>query len=349
MDSALTVPLAVSVVVPAYNAAPCLPECLDALNAQSLGRDHYEVIVVDDGSRDETGEIALRHGARLVQQANAGQAAARNHGVAEARAEIVAFTDADCVPARTWLSEQIAVFSDEQIVATKGAYRTRQRSIAARFAQVEYEERYERMSRAPYIDFVDTYAAAYRRAIFLENGGFDTSFPGDSSGEDQELSFRLAEQGRKMIFVPSAIVYHRHPPTVAAYYRRKYKTGYWKALVLRLHPQKAVHDTHTPPSLKVQMGVVALAVPALALGALLGHGALALAATLVVLCAVYAPFIVKAWRKDRAVALASPLMLTMRALALGTGLAMGIWDALRQGGPLMARRRNKGATGGKHD
>lgn len=326
-----------SVIVPAYNAAATLGDCLAAINSQTLPRAHYEVIVVDDGSRDDTGDIARQHGAHVVRQENAGQAAARNRGVQDAQGEIVAFTDADCAPAPQWLAELVAPFADSSIAGSKGAYRTRQRSLAARFAQVEYEERYQRMSRLRYIDFVDTYSAAYRRAVFVENGGFDASFPGDASGEDQELSFRLSERGYKLVFAPQAIVYHRHPPTLAAYFRRKYKTGYWKALVLRLHPQKAVHDTHTPQMLKLQMLVVAAALPVLALAALAGLLLPAAALVLLALAVVYAPFCALAWRKDRAVAVAAPFMLTVRAVALGVGLLRGIVDALREGGPLVAR------------
>jgi GT2 family glycosyltransferase len=326
-----------SVIVPAYNAAATLGACLAALDAQTLAREQFEVIVVDDGSTDATAQIALDHGARLVRQPNQGQAAARNHGVAEAQGEIVAFTDADCAPAPEWLAELVSAFADPSIVGSKGVYRTRQRSLAARFAQIEYEERYEGMARARFIDFVDTYSAAYRRSVFVENGGFDTSFPGDSSGEDQEFSFRLSERGYTMLFVAGAAVYHRHPPTVAAYYRRKYKTGYWKALVLRLHPQKAVHDTHTPALLKVQMGLLAISLPVICVGALSGMGAWALPLMAAVLGLSYAPFTGKAWRKDKAIAAVAPLMLTVRAVALGTGLLRGLWDSWRKSGALGER------------
>jgi cellulose synthase/poly-beta-1,6-N-acetylglucosamine synthase-like glycosyltransferase len=337
-----------TVIIPAYNAATTLGECLSALNAQTVERDRYEVIVVDDGSHDATSDVAAEHGARLVRQQNAGQAAARNHGVQDAQGAIVAFTDADCAPAPTWLAEMVAPFADAGIAGTKGVYRTRQRSLAARFAQIEYEERYAHMRRVRYIDFVDTYAAAYRRNVFLDNGGFDTSFPGDSSGEDQELSFRLAERGYKMVFVPSAIVFHRHPPTVAAYARRKYKTGYWKALVLRLHPRKAVRDTHTPASLKAQMALVALTLPVIVIGAALGLVLPFVVVMAILLAASYAPFTIQAWRKDRAVGLVSPFLLTVRAVALGTGLLMGIGDAGRRAGPLVSRLPPRNAAGRGH-
>ncbi len=337
-----------SVIVPAYNAASTIGDCLAALMLQSIPRERYEVIVVDDGSTDSSADIAAQHGARVVRQANQGQAAARNHGVAEALGSIIFFTDADCEPTPRWLADLSAPFADAAIAGDKGAYRTRQRSLAARFVQLEYEERYEHMSRARYIDFVDTYSAAYRRDVFLQNGGFDTSFPGDSSGEDQEFSFRLSERGYKMLFVPTAIVYHRHPSTVAAYIRRKFKTGYWKALVLRLHPEKAVRDTHTPGSLKLQMAVVAATLPVLLGGALLHIFWPAALVMAVLLAGVFAEFTVKACTRDTMVGLVAPFMLTIRAIALGSGLMMGLWDAVRQGGPLMAHVPRHRSRDDKH-
>lgn len=338
----------VSVIVPAYNSAATLGDCLAALNEQTVGRKRYDIIVIDDGSTDATAAVAAEHGARVLRQSNQGAAAARNRGVEEASGAIVAFTDADCVPARTWLAELIAPFADPEIAGTKGAYRTRQSALVARFVQIEYEERYELMSQARYIDFVDTYSAAYRRDVFLRNDGFNTAFAG-ASDEDQEFSFRLAERGYKMVFVPSAIVYHRHPAGVSAYARRKHKTGYWKALVLRLHPEKAVRDTHTPGSLKVQIGVVALSLPLLVLAALLGRLWLGLLAAAALLAASFARFAITAWRKDRAVGLATPALLVVRAVALGSGLLMGFVDAARNGGAVAERTPAREKTDAKRE
>jgi len=325
-----------SVIVPAYNAASTLGECLAALQAQTMPRERYEIIVVDDGSTDATAQVAEASGVRVLRQANQGPAVARNLGVQQAQGAIILFTDADCVPDPAWLAEMVAPFAGAGIAGSKGVYRTRQPGLVPRFVQVEYQERYDQMERARTIDFVDTYAAAYRRAVFLQQGGFDTSFP-TASVEDQELSFRLAEQGYKMVFVPDALVFHRHPPTLAAYLRRKYKTAYWKALVLRLHPEKAVRDSHTPGSLKVQMGLVCAFVPALILGAAVGVLWPVLLVMLLLLAGSFAPFVVKAWRRDVGAALVSPVLLTARAVALSIGLARGIWDAIRRRGPLSAR------------
>ena len=93
-----------------------------------------------------------------------------------------------------------------------------------RFVQCEYEERYERMAKLKQIDFIDTYSAAYRKSIFLENGGFDPRFPVPSV-EDQEFSFRLARKGYQLAFQPAAKVYHSHDLNLWQYVHRKWGIG----------------------------------------------------------------------------------------------------------------------------
>ena len=116
-------------------------------------------------------------GVRLITQANAGPAAARNRGVLEAQGTIILFTDDDCVPMPDWLDVMLRPFQDPDVVGVKGVYRTRQKRLMARFVQLEYEDRYRLMAGLPFIDFIDTYSAAFRRDRFLEISGYDTSFP----------------------------------------------------------------------------------------------------------------------------------------------------------------------------
>ena len=85
-------------------------------------------------------------------------------------------------------------FHDPEVIGVKGVYRTRQKSVIARFVQIEYEDRYRLMAGLPSIDFVDTYSAAFRRERFLEMSGYDTSFP-VACAEDVELSYRMSARG----------------------------------------------------------------------------------------------------------------------------------------------------------
>jgi len=320
-----------STVLPVYNGAETLPECLQALLAQTLPVDQYQVIVVDDGSTDDTAEVARSFGVQVISQPNAGPAAARNRGAQAAQGDILLFTDADCIPAPDWVERMAAAFTEPNVVGTKGVYRTRQRELVARFVQAEYEDRYDRMRTLEPIDFVDTYSAGYRRDVFLAFGGFDTSFP-TASVEDQEFSFRLAEAGHRLVFVPDAQVFHTHDRTPGEYARRKFWIGYWKVRVMLEHPDKLVRDSHTPQVLKLQMGLAALGALLVVGSVLTSAGsvepgwwlALAGLAAWAALLVSGLPFLIKLLRRDPAVMLVAPLLLFVRAWALGLGFLVGL-------------------------
>jgi cellulose synthase/poly-beta-1,6-N-acetylglucosamine synthase-like glycosyltransferase len=315
----------ISIVIPAHNAGQTIQRCLDGLECQTVPRDFYEIIVVDDGSSDNTyAQVMTYKNVRLFKQQYSGPSAARNLGIQHARGEIVLFTDADCVPVQDWIECMVAPFQEEEVVGVKGTYLTRQREVVSRFVQLEFEEKYERMAREKYIDFIDTYSAGYRKSILVTNNGFDPSFP-VASAEDQELSFRLARQGYKMVFVANAIVYHlEHPRDLRTYWRKKFNIGYWKVLVHKYHPDKLLRDSHTPQILKLQIlliGSICIFIP-LGFLWLIPRWLIGIMGFLFMLSTI--PFVVKAWSKDTAVALVSPSLLFIRAFALGSGFAVGL-------------------------
>ena len=216
------------------------------------------------------------------------------------------------------------------MVGVKGTYRTRQTSLVARFVQLEYEDKYDRMARQPRIDFIDTYAAGYRRDVIAALGGFN---PVLRYTEDQELSYRVAAAGGDMRFLPAAQVYHHHAATLAAYARKKFHIGTWKVAVHTAHPGALVRDSHTPQSQKLQMGLAG-GIVATGLGGLIWRPLWRVAGPgLGVFAASALPFTWKALRRDPAVGLVAPALLAVRALALGCGFA---WGLIRAGGPLAA-------------
>lgn len=313
----------VSVIIPAHNAGATISACIRALQAQQDVPHPYEIIVVDDGSSDATPELAQQSSVRLLRsQERRGAAAARNLGIQVARGDIVCFTDADCAPQPEWLAQLIDPLQrNPQIAGAKGIYATRQQEIVARFVQIEYEDKYDRLRKQPRIDFIDTYSAAYRRQVLLDNGGFDERI---FFVEDQELSFRLAARGYQMIFQPSAVVYHHHSDSIARYFRKKFMIGYWKAQIIRRFPDRAIKDSHTPQVLKAQIVLLAMALVAAATAIILPASGLFLAGILLIFFLTMVPFLRKAWPKDREVTLAAPLLLAIRAVALGLGYAWGM-------------------------
>jgi len=163
--------LKVSVIVPVNNSSDLITECIQALEQQSFPQNHYEIIIVDDGSTDNTIEVVKAFtNVRVISIVHGGPAAAINAGANAAVGEIIAFTDSDCVPTPTWLEKITEPFSNKDTIGVKGTYRTHQKLLVSRFVQLEYQYKYKRMARLSSIDFIDTYSAAYRRNVFLKTG-----------------------------------------------------------------------------------------------------------------------------------------------------------------------------------
>ncbi|HZW80951.1 MAG TPA: glycosyltransferase [Candidatus Deferrimicrobiaceae bacterium] len=319
----------VSIIIPTFNGSARIGYCLDALLKQTAGQ-NAEILVVNDGSTDDTaGVVESYSGVRLITQANAGPAAARNRGAGEARGTIILFTDDDCVPMPDWLDAMLEPFEDADIVGAKGVYRTRQKSLVARFVQIDYEDRYRLMAAHDSIDFVDTYSAAFRRDRFLEMTGYDTSFP-LACAEDIELSFRMSARGWKMRFVPNAIVYHTHPDTLSKYLKKKYKFAFWRVLAVRKNPGKAMKDSHTPQLMKLQLLFAPALLLAIAIDLVVRPSVPASVIVLAAFLASTLPFVLRATRKDPIVGVLSPALLAARACAQVLGVAVGLIYARRK-------------------
>jgi glycosyltransferase involved in cell wall biosynthesis len=313
----------ISVIIPTFNGASRIGYCLESL-IQQTGRRSVEILVVNDGSNDDTADVVQQYsGVRLITQANAGPAAARNRGALASCGAIVLFTDDDCVATPNWLDAMLEPFENPEVVGAKGVYRTRQKSLVARFVQIEYEDKYRLVARLAEIDFIDTYSAAFRRDRFLEMGGYDISFP-VACAEDVELSYRMSARGWKMKFAPNAVVFHTHPDTLFKYLKKKYKFAFWRVLAVRKHRSKAVKDSHTPQLMKLQL----LFAPLLALGLCFDLAVRpSVSASLLIIAGFLAstlPFSLRAVRKEPAVGLLSPFLLAARACAQVLGVIAGV-------------------------
>lgn len=322
----------VSIVVPVYNGMATITECLESFADQTYPGREIEVFLVDDGSTDETPEFVEQLVGQwgddkpritVLRQAHQGPAAARNRGAAAATGEFLLFTDADCVAEHDWVEQMVSPFESAEVAAVKGAYRTRQRSLVARFAQAEFDARYRLLATARYIDVVFSYSAGFRRALFVGIGGFDTSFP-VADNEDTELSYRLSAAGHKIVFNPRAIIYHRHPATLRQYLRKKYSRAYWRMMVYKRFPGKAVRDSYTPQSLKIQIVMIYFALSGLILLPLTTGGAYAVMAAGVLFAGTALPFVWQLPPGDLALKLASPFLLLCRAAVMASGLLRAI-------------------------
>jgi cellulose synthase/poly-beta-1,6-N-acetylglucosamine synthase-like glycosyltransferase len=181
------------------------------------------------------------------------------------------------------------------------------------------------MKKDRYIDFIDTYAAGFKIEDFLRVGKYDTQFT-TASVEDQEFSFRMWGQGYRMVFNPEAKVYHTHSGTLWNYAKKKFRIGFWKALVLKRHPKKIARDSHTPQSLKLEMVFATLLLISLLASLLKDAFLVGALISLIGFLVTSLPFVFGAFKKDPLTALFSPFLLFVRALSLSLGLMVGAWN-----------------------
>lgn len=210
-----------SVIVPVRNGAASLPPLLDSLARQTLDQRRFEVIIVDNDSNDGTADVARKHGARVVGEPVANRSRARNSGAAAASTRLFAFTDADCIPAPSWLEELLNHAQLASLVAGDVRLRTGQDPNAI--------ERFESLWRFGQAAWVEQGWAATANLLvhadaFEAIGGFDPTWR--HIGEDVDFCFRARQAGHDLAYCREAVVEHDGEREWGPLLRRCFRHGY---------------------------------------------------------------------------------------------------------------------------
>jgi len=226
----------ISVIVCTRNGAATLRACLQALGKQSYG--NYEVLLIDDGSTDETAAITAEYPmVKYHHQPPAGLSVARNTGMDLAEGCILAYTDDDCIPDEDWLLHLSRAYDDDKWVAVGGPnLPPPPRNLT--------EACVGRAPGAPTHVLLNDDEAEHlpgcnisiRKAALQAIGGFHAQYK--TAGDDVDVCWRLQQAGGRLRFAPAALVWHHRRSTVRAYLRQQRGYGRAEALLLHSYPQR---------------------------------------------------------------------------------------------------------------
>jgi glycosyltransferase involved in cell wall biosynthesis len=224
----------VSVVVCAYNAERTIDSCLASLAA--LNYPDYEVIVVNDGSRDRTLEIAEGYSfCRIISQPNKGLSVARNVGAEAASGEIVAYTDSDCVADPDWLNYLVAKIEANNLAACGGPnFPPPEDALVPAVVAVAPGGPTHVLVSDEVAEHIAGCNMAFNREALLGLGGFDPIYR--AAGDDVDICWRFQDAGYVIGFSAAAVVWHFRRNTVSAYINQQRGYGKAEALVYAKHP-----------------------------------------------------------------------------------------------------------------
>jgi GT2 family glycosyltransferase len=225
----------ISVVVCSYNGARTIRDCLVGL--RDLDYPNYEVIVVNDGSKDRTAAITEEFGFQLISTGNRGLSSARNTGAEAASGEIVAYIDDDAYPDPQWLSYLADTFMTSEHAAVGGP------NIAPPGGGF-ISECVAHSPGGPVQVLVSDREAehipgcnmAFRKSALMKIGGFDPQFR--SAGDDVDVCWRLQDRGWTIGFNPSAMVWHHRRNSVRMYWKQQQGYGKAEALLEAKWPER---------------------------------------------------------------------------------------------------------------
>lgn len=226
----------VSVVVASYNGARTLRTCLASL--EHLNYSNYEVILVDDGSTDESEAIAktFPYARYIRHEKNQGLSVARNTGIQAATGEIVAYTDSDCRADEDWLYYLVGDLLNSRFVGIGGHnFLPPEDGWVASAVMVSPGGPAHVMLTDRVAEHIPGCNMAFYKWALDEIGGFDPIFR--AAGDDVDICWRLQQRGYRIGFSPAGFVWHYRRSNVRAYLKQQHGYGEAEALLVRKHPE----------------------------------------------------------------------------------------------------------------
>lgn len=240
-----------SVIIPTYNRGDVLSRAIEAIYNQTMNRRDYEVLVINDGSTDQTGEVVKKlrqnYPFHYHYQKNSGPAVARNWGIKKAKGSIVILTQDDIIATPSFLAQHLSFhenFPQENIAVVGYTTWHPELGITPFMRWLEHggpQFDYDRLRGRLEVDFLAFYTSnlSLKRDFVLQNGLLDEDFyvPGSTAYEDTEWGWRLSKKGLRILHNPEAKAYHFHSRDLKSVCQRRIHEGRIFHLLIKKHPE----------------------------------------------------------------------------------------------------------------
>lgn len=230
----------VSVVIPALNCASEVADCVAALRRQDYPADRFEILIVDNGSTDDTVERIRASGVQGLTRAERGRSRALNEGLKHAKGDVICTTDISCRPEPGWISGIIKSFRDPAVGCVAGEIKM---LPSPDNAAIRFQQRSDYMSpmsalqrrQLPFMPFADGANASFRRSVFDQIGFFEESF---IKGADVEICYRMfLLTSYKILFNYNVVVWEPGEPDLKALLKQRFRIGIGWNLMRMKYPQ----------------------------------------------------------------------------------------------------------------
>lgn len=305
----------VSIIIPVKNAEKFLPACLKSLNSLDYPKDKYEIIISDSDSTDKTGEIALSMGAKLISAGGASVCAGRNSGFKQAKGEIIAFSDADCIMDKDWLMNAIKYFKDSKVACVGGPSLIPEDETAFgkacgfifSYSLFTGGSTYGRhFPEVREVDHNPGCNAIYRRSSLEKVMPVDECF---TDGEDVIMNKQLNGLGYKFLFTPDTKLWHYRSSTPKRFWKQKIRYGIGRVIIAKAYP-RLLNPMHIIAGFSIPLIVLMLIASAF-------WGRVFLADLILLAMGFLLFFFILAWLKTHSLKVASGVPLAIVILILG--------------------------------
>lgn len=236
----------VSVIVPVLNAGSYINNCVTSLINQDFPKDQYEIIIVDNGSKDDTIDRLRKYGKSVttIYENRKGSYIARNTGINISKGEIIVFTDSDCIADTNWLKELNTKFVSKDIGCVVGCIKPYSgKSLVEIYSRNKDILSQQTVLDSRYLPYGQTANVAFRREVFSKIGNFDERL---ISGGDADISWRMQiKTDYKLVYNPESIIEHRHRATFKGLFKQQFRYGFGRIWLYKKYSDHMKNYTNT--------------------------------------------------------------------------------------------------------